>query len=298
VIGSARFASASLFKLVTSAALLELGQVPLDTEVCYRGGQRCIERRHLDPPRAPDHCSTLRDALGHSRNAVFAQLATRALSRGDLVGMAARLGFERRVPFDQPVLVGSVSIPYDDLGFARTAAGFGRSTLSPLGAAWLAAIVASGGQAPRLRIVERAGEYEAPPGRASAGRVLRPATAHALTRMMEVTVQSGTSRDVFFDEDGRPLLGRIRVAGKTGTLQPAASEPTTSWFVGFAPSRRPAVVVAAMLQNGRVWRQKANEVARDLLRAHFARRGFRGVTDPTASTTQRLSSSNSSLSMR
>ena len=73
----------------------------------------------------------------------------------------------------------------------------------------------------------------------------------------------------------------MQVAGKTGTLRPTPHSPTTSWFVGFAPSRRPRIVVGVLLQNGKVWRQKANEVARDVLRVWFARDAhYRRVTDP------------------
>ena len=105
-------------------------------------------------------------------------------------------------------------------------------------------------------------------------------TAWRLTRMMEVTVHSGTSLSAFSDEHGRSYLGSIRIAGKTGTLQASPSGPTTSWFSGFAPSRAPKVVVSVLLQNGKVWRRKANEVARDLLRQYFADRGYRGVVAP------------------
>jgi cell division protein FtsI/penicillin-binding protein 2 len=76
------------------------------------------------------------------------------------------------------------------------------------------------------------------------------------------------------------VLRDIRVAAKTGTLKPFATAPTTSWFVGFAPSRRPEVVVSVMLNNRDVWRSKANEVARDLLLGYFAGRGLRGIEDP------------------
>jgi penicillin-binding protein A len=98
---------------------------------------------------------------------------------------------------------------------------------------------------------------------------------------MEVTIHSGTCRQAFSNHAGKNYLGNIMVAGKTGTLRPDTDGTTlTSWFVGFAPSRAPEVVVAVMLQNGIVWRRKANEVARDLLRCYFAGRPL--VTDPFA----------------
>ena len=133
-----------------------------------------------------------------------------------------------------------------------------------------------------MQIVESAGEYRAPRRRRVLGRIMRWWTARQLRRMMEVTVHSGTSLDVFSDSSGRSYLGSVRVAGKTGTLRLSRQAPTTTWFVGFAPSRRPRVVVSVLIQNGPVWRRKANEVARDMLRTYFAARGYRGVTDPLA----------------
>jgi cell division protein FtsI/penicillin-binding protein 2 len=107
-------------------------------------------------------------------------------------------------------------------------------------------------------------------------------TAQRLTRMLEVTVDAGTSRGAFTAPDGRRYLPGIRVAGKTGTLRPAEGEDTmTSWFVGFAPSKNPEVVVTVMLVNGHTYRRKANELARDLLRTYFRAHGRSAtVTDP------------------
>jgi cell division protein FtsI/penicillin-binding protein 2 len=59
----------------------------------------------------------------------------------------------------------------------------------------------------------------------------------------------------------------------------------TSWFVGFAPSRNPEIVVSVMLVNGHTYRRKANELARDLLRTYFRSHGHsQSVTDPFAET--------------
>jgi cell division protein FtsI/penicillin-binding protein 2 len=98
--------------------------------------------------------------------------------------------------------------------------------------------------------------------------------------MMESTIHSGTSRETFTDALGKAYLGDVRAAGKTGTLQPERTGPLTSWFIAFAPSRSPRVALSVLLENGDGWRRKANEVGRDVLRAYFAARGYRGITKP------------------
>jgi cell division protein FtsI/penicillin-binding protein 2 len=110
--------------------------------------------------------------------------------------------------------------------------------------------------------------------------VIEPETARTLARMMEVTVHSGTSLDAFTDETGRSYLPGVRIAGKTGTLKPSGHSETTSWFIGFAPSRKPEIVVSVLLSNGPVWHQKAKNVARDVLRAYFSGRGQSQITAP------------------
>lgn len=268
--------AASLFKIVTSVALYERSELTPDTRICISGGEHALAQVHLRPPLVgAEHvsCRPFEEALGASRNAVFAQLATRHLVGRDLLEVAERLGFNR--PLDAAIAaeVGTLDVLDDELGFARTAAGFRGSRLSVLGAARLALSVASGGKPPRIG---------APPGSAErsvgAEAVFQARTARRLRRMMEYTVHSGTSREAFRRPDGRSFLGDIRVAGKTGTLQVSPEEPTTSWFIGFAPSRAPEVVISVMLDNGPVWRRKANQVARDLLRAYF--RAAPGVTHP------------------
>jgi cell division protein FtsI/penicillin-binding protein 2 len=149
-----------------------------------------------------------------------------------------------------------------------------------LGALTLAYDVAARGQAIRLHIVEQAGTYSAPPKREHVRWVMSEHAAANLRWMMEVTVHSGTSLEAFSDESGQSYLGKVRVAGKTGTLQESPSDPTTTWFVGFAPSRNPQIVVSVLIENGKVWRRKANEVARDVLRAYFANQGTPGVSHP------------------
>jgi cell division protein FtsI/penicillin-binding protein 2 len=275
--------AASVFKLVTTAALYEAAKLTPSERVCISGGSRAIERRHLDPPRSGDiRCAPFFQALGHSKNAVFAQLATHRLLRTDLIETAERIGFNGTVPFELPVPVGTLEVPYNDLEFARTAAGFRGTTLTPLGGAYLAGVIANGGISPRFRIIDAIdGEPVSDPTDVPA-RLMGSITAHRLQRMMEVTVESGTARSAFHDELGNRLLGRIAVSGKTGTLHPSESarDGAASWFIGFAPARSPTVIVSVLLENGGVWRRKAAEVARDVLRAYFSARGAAGVRPP------------------
>src|SRR5262249_24927841 len=147
-------------------------------QVCTFGGLHSIQREQLEIPKgAALECGPFSQALGHSKNAVFAKLAVKSLLRQDLIATAEKLGFNSFVPFDFKVPMGRLEVPFNDLEFARTAAGFRGSTLSPLGAAHLATVIARGGEAIRLRVVEQAGDFKAPDDPQSLGQVLSRRTA-------------------------------------------------------------------------------------------------------------------------
>jgi len=267
--------AASVFKLVTTAALYEKTPVTPRTIVCTAGGVREITEEHLRPASGPDaSCAAFGQALGVSRNAAYAQLATTALLRSDLVEVSDRLGFASAIALDARGQVGSLEVPYNDLDFARTATGFENSRLSVFGGAQLALTIATGGLLRPMHL-SRKDESSEPEE-----RVLSVETARRLRRAMEITVHSGTAREAFVDDAGRSLLGPIQAAGKTGTLCPEPGAPTASWFVGFAPSDHPTVVVSVLLQNPERWYRKGHQVARDLLAVYFRRRGVQGIKTP------------------
>lgn len=273
--------AASVFKLVTTIALYEHTNTTPQSKVCTKGGIRSITEDHLSPARGDGVvCSPFGHALGTSRNAAYALLATERLQQDHLLSVAEQLGFNRDLASDLSGHVGFLSVPTLPLGFARTAAGFENSRLSVLGGAQLALTIANDGVRRPLRFLASPDESTSE----EPTRVFSSRSARRITKSMEFTVHSGTSHEIFVDEQGKRYLGPIQVAGKTGTLKPSAKSPTASWFVGFAPSQHPKVVVSVLLQNADLWHQKGNQVARDLLRVYFARQNVPGITSPLGPT--------------
>jgi hypothetical protein len=74
----------------------------------------------------------------------------------------------------------------------------------------------------------------------------------------------------------------MHVAGKTGTLAKKSDSGETlyTWWVGFAPARKPEVAIAALVSNRGAWRVKGMHVAADMLRLYFADQGRKGVHYP------------------
>ncbi|MEM7448171.1 MAG: penicillin-binding transpeptidase domain-containing protein [Myxococcota bacterium] len=268
--------TASVFKVVTAAALVDSGVSPSRT-VCYGGGMSRVREQDLrDLPSRDRTCATLSEAMGGSINAVFAKLADRHLDRERLSRYASAFGFGRQLPFDVPMLASPGEIPEDRLEFARTAAGFWHMHMSPLHGALLSATIANGGRMPRAAIVDRVVEADASISYRFQPEIVREvisaATAQKTSRMMERTVTHGTARKAFHDRRGRPFLPGVRIAGKTGTLNGEHPYRGYTWWVGFAPAEAPEIAVAALVVNTPRWRIKASYVAREALRHYLIER--------------------------
>ncbi len=262
--------AASVFKIITGAALLDAG-VRSTEQVCYHGGESRLVASLLDPNPALDRtCATLAEAMGGSLNAVFARLADQHLDAPTLERYAHAFGFGQALPFDLETTPSDIEVPSDRLEFARTSAGFWHSHMSPLHGALIAATVASGGTMPRAGIVDRVLDREGHVVHrfepSAYRQVIGRDTATALNRMMRLTVSRGTSRRSFHDDHGRPFLPGIAVAGKTGTLSSERPYRGYTWWVGFAPADHPTIAVATLVVNTPEWRIKASHAAVEALR--------------------------------
>ena len=233
----------STFKLVVAMAALREGRGAADhTYTCtglpdgrvgafIRGWSRPVRDDVLD--RHPHGTIGMHDALVHSCNAYFAQLAL-ALGPEPLLDAAGRFrvrlakepkdgqaaGLARRV---------SESMPQVGYGQAQVIA-------SPLRMATVAAAIAANGVL-REPYIDQSAAAAAKPA-----PVLNGNAARLLGTYMRDVVVTGTGRSL----RAHPWL----IAGKTGTAE-VAGEPSHSWFVGYAPfgqaSRR--IAFAVVIEN-------------------------------------------------
>jgi cell division protein FtsI/penicillin-binding protein 2 len=268
--------AASVFKVVSATALVSRG-VPGSTRACYHGGVSSILPDNLvDLPSLDRRCDTLAYGIGKSQNAIVAKLVTQHLDADGLARIGRDFAFDEPIPFDLPVEPSHLDVPEDGLEFARAAAGFWHSTLSPLHGALVAATIANRGQMPSPTLVERAvgadGRRVALPV-AAPRRVVGPAVAVEVGHMMELTTRIGTAKATFRNKRGQRYLP-VEVAGKTGTLSADTDHGYVgySWFVGYAPADHPAIAFAVVLGNRPDWRIKATYVGRHIVSEYLAER--------------------------
>ena len=198
----------------------------------------------------------LASALAQSSNVFFAQLGV-AYGHAAFARTAERFHFNRQI--------GLYTSPYgswamrtgrmpeiatsDRYGLAQASVGQGKILVTPAHMALIVAAVANRGLAMRPRVV--AGDPSA-----QLARFMPAAGARRLARMLRKAVAEGTGRGI--EVEG------LAIAGKTGTAQNPRGA-AHSWFVGFAPSDRPALAVAVMVEHGGYGSATAAPIARDLL---------------------------------
>lgn len=264
--------AASVFKIVTAAALLEAGVKP-DKGFGYHTAMRKLQAEHLEKPGDGAPKADLLEALAASNNGYFARLANEHLDRDTLDAVVRRFGFNRVVPFPLLTEASTARVPRGALERSRMAAGFWHTRMTPLHGALIAAAVAADGAMPVPQLVRQLhapdGRLVPAPARPPFARVMEQAHARQVRKGLVQTVTNGTGRRAF-RKWPRALAG-VQVAGKTGSL--AKRDPYTSytWFVGYAPADDPQIAIAVLAGNGELWWQRATDVASAVLEDHFTR---------------------------
>jgi peptidoglycan glycosyltransferase len=251
------YAPGSTFKVVTATAAIDTGQFTPESTV---SGRDEVTISGL-PLKNDDNESygqiTLTEALAHSVNTVYAQVAVQ-LGKQVMARYMRRFGFDKKPQLDYPSREMSASgeyLPdgkllsptstYVDVG--RMGIGQDKLQVTPLQMAEVAATVANRG---RMMVPHLTTQIVNPEGRVVQritpkvqSVVMKPSTAAEVTEMMEAVVYSpgGTGASA--------QIPGVRVAGKTGTAETQYGTALNNvWFIAFAPARDPRVAVAVTLK--------------------------------------------------
>lgn len=250
----------STFKIVTASAALEESVIDPDDPIDVSAGQIRFGSRVIDDVHQYDVLS-FTDVIVKSSN-------VGAIKVGLRVGAERLTRYVRRFGFGQtlsPELGGeSAGIVWDaarlnDSALASVSMGY-QIGVTPLQMVTAVSAVANGGELlePHLvRAVIRNGRRVETP-RKVLRRTIAPETAAVLTSMMESVVERGTAKAA--------QLELYRVAGKTGTAAKLvdgrySKRDYHASFVGFVPSRRPAIAVLVVIDSPRASSYYAAAVA-------------------------------------
>ena len=264
--------SASVFKLVTAAALLENNLIDPQANVCYpEGAEGGLTESHIRGTTNLTRCNTLTHAIAHSTNAVLARLAYQHLSRENLEQIAIKFGFNREIPLEVAAEVSTAEFVEDDIERARTAAGFWHVSLSPLHGALIAAGIINNGVIMRPTLVDSI--YDA---QGNLVYTMEPKPwlvamtaphAETLARMSEATTREGTASKVFSARKG--WKKGVATGGKTGTLSNKKPYYLYTWYVGWGALNEDKIAVGALAVNGEKWYIRGTHVAARVMETYF-----------------------------
>ncbi len=271
--------AASVFKIITAAALIEeVGLDPAEV-LCVPRGRAGVELEDLTPNAERDaRCVDLGGAMAGSVNVYFSRRADTLLDADTMSRWLDRFGFNQPIPFEIENEGSPAQVPDDRLERARMAAGFRHSRLSPLHAALVAAAIANDGHMMRpalvLRVLAPTGEVESEHEPALWRNVMAPETARGVALSMADTTRTGTARRYFSEREGWP--SDLSAGGKTGTLSNRALEGEAapeqhliySWFAGFSPFDQPTMAVGSLVVQTERWYIKGSYLAAEAVLEH------------------------------
>ncbi|MBW1844164.1 MAG: hypothetical protein JRE38_10340 [Deltaproteobacteria bacterium] len=263
------YPAASLVKVITAAAALDRDPSLAKLPCRYSGSPYKLTRKSIDPPRS-GHEVSLQKALASSNNQCFAQLAVHAVGEESLVDAISRFGWLSEPAPAHPA--GTVDPGEDRYDVGRLGCGLAGSRITPMHAAQLAATLARGELvAPHWieGVHDAAGREMLLPASPAPRQVMTPELADELRAMLIDTTRKGTARSAFRKRNGKPLLGPVEVAGKTGSLSGTDPKGRYEWFVGIAPADNPEIAVAVLLVQSDQWWRSASQIAAEVLQGVF-----------------------------
>ncbi len=272
------YPAASVFKMVTAAAGIDLGKVSPATVIPFNGKSTTLYKNQVLKHKTNKWTRnpTLKESFAKSINAVFGRIGVFELGAKNLSRYADKFGFDRPMLTDFNLPSSKVGLDFEDTWeIAEAASGYTKDiTLSPIHAAQMAAIVANDGKMVTPYMVEsvrsEAGAtlYAADKS-LGAQQVISESSAKALRSLMLETTRIGSARKSFQGLNRYKVYKGMKIGGKTGSLTGYSPQGRHDWFVGYAEKNGRKVAYASLIINKEKWYVRSAYVARQFIYNYF-----------------------------
>lgn len=260
------FNAGSIFKIITCAAAIE-NNIANKDDLFFCPGLRKIDGNIFNCNKMDGHnFLTLEDAFAKSCNVCFYDLGV-ILKKDKLYDMAKKFSLGEKILDFEGEDKGSIDMGDFDADMANTSIGQGKILITPLQAAKMAAIIATGGYEKNVNIVsdvvDKSGNFVRSLRYDDEKKVISTHTADAIKNMMKNAVERGTGTSAY-DEN-------LNICGKTGSAETGWLKDDKfmvhGWFVGFFPYEKPKYAMSVFLQNGKSGQSAAKiflEIAKEI----------------------------------
>ncbi|MBI4596838.1 MAG: penicillin-binding protein 2 [Candidatus Omnitrophica bacterium] len=248
------FEPGSTFKVVTAAALLDLGRITPEEPIFCENGAYPAVGRHVLHDHTPHGTLAFRDVIKYSSNIGTVKAAQR-LTPEELYRYIQAFGFGRKTGVEVPGEVSGLApapARWSKMSSYNIPMGQGVAA-TPMQLAVMVSVIANGGSRVRPHVIDRVvaadGRVIRSHASAAAPRVIRPETAATLQQILVEAVASGTGQ--------LATVQGLVTAGKTGTAQKLEPDGRYSHsrfvasFVGFGPVPDPRFVIAICMDEPR-----------------------------------------------
>jgi len=272
------YPAASVFKMVTAAAGLDMGKVSPSTVLPYNGKSTSLYKRQVLHHKTNKWTRnpTLKESFAKSINTVFGRLGIYQVGGDNLSSYANRFGFDQPMNTDFNLPLSRVGLDLEDQWeIAEAASGYTKDiTLSPIHAAQMAAIVANDGRMVTPYMVESVKDgngdylYRSTPQK-NDEQVISASSAKALRSLMKETTRIGSARKSFQGLNRYKVYKGMEIGGKTGSLTGFSPRGRHDWFVGYAEKNGRKVAYASLIINKEKWYVRSAYVARQFIYHYY-----------------------------
>jgi peptidoglycan glycosyltransferase len=279
---SSQFPAASIFKIVSAAAAIDRCNLSGDTKLTYNGRAHTLYNNQLtDRINRYTNRISLKTSFAKSINPVFGKLGIFRLKKDLIEEYANRFGFNQQIDFEIPVELSRISVGDDPYHWAELSCGFNRETLiSPIHGAMMAAVIINDGKLVEPTIIEFMTDDEKNPVYVGSTNIIRQVisqkTSREMRKLMAATISTGTCSRTFRGYRRDPILSKLSIGAKTGSINNKSDELRYDWFVGYCAEKAGTrkLALSVLVVHGKLLREKAQQFARRAMRYYF--REFRG----------------------
>ena len=271
--------SASLFKIITMASLLEQGKLTLDSNHTFSGKSNTLYKNQLfkKPHYRWQRTLSLNEAFAKSNNVIFGKAALQYLDKNLVNIMAHKFGFNQDLMMELSLGQSFFEVPKDDYNLAEIASGFNKETMiSPIHAALLSSVIANKGIIKYPFIISKLTDEKnrkllIKPN-LQKKRVIKKSTSELISKAMVNTVKKGTARKSF-RRFNRFLKQQLVLGGKTGSITGGIPFGKRDWFSAFAVPKNKAlgegISISVMNINVDKWFVRSTYLAREVIDYYY-----------------------------
>ena len=272
---------ASLYKIISSAALLKTKKVTPESIVYYNGKGTTLYKSQLKNKvnRWTRKINLLR-SFAFSNNVSFGKFAQKYLNAKSLHATAESFSFNQGIVNVINSPISTFNLAQSDYQLAEFASGFNKvNTISPLHAAYLSMVVSNGGIKQKLNLIStlKIDDVDIDMKKrkllsTKKTKILNDQDAKNLEKLMVHTVKRGTARGV-----GSLLSKSLRksliIGAKTGSITGGFPEGKREWVTAFAkPNDKglgKGISVAVVNILDKKWYVRSSYLAKKMIEYYF-----------------------------